>query len=102
MELLTQELIEQIPPLYEQEGKGENALAYVKLCTPDSNFTWFITEYDADEKMCFGLIDGFEKELGYFSLNEIEQIKGSMGLKVERDISFRPTKLKDLGFDYGN
>ena len=101
MELLTQELIEQIPPLYEQEGKGENALAYVKLFTPDSNFTWFITEYDADEKMCFGLIDGFEKELGYFSLNEIEQIKGSMGLKVERDISFQPTKLKDLGFDYG-
>ena len=69
MKLLTQELIEQIPPLYEQEGKGENALAYVKLFTPDSNFTWFITEYDADEKMCFGLIDGFEKELGYFSLD---------------------------------
>lgn len=101
MELLTQELIEQIPPLYEQEGKGENALAYVKLFTPDSNFTWFITEYDADEKICFGLIDGFEKELGYFSLNDLEQIKGSMGLKVERDISFQPTKLKDLGFDYG-
>lgn len=102
MELLTQELIEQIPPLYEQEDKGENALAYVKLFTPDSNFTWYITEYNANEKMCFGLIDGFEKELGYFSLNEIEQIKGSMGLKVERDISFQPTKLKDLGFDYGN
>ena len=51
--------------------------------------------------MCFGLIDGFEKELGYFSLNEIEQIKGSMGLSVERDISFQPTKLKDLGFDDG-
>ena len=102
MKLLTQELIKKIPPLYKQEDKGENALAYVKLFTPDSNFNWYITEYDADEKICFGLIDGFEKELGYFSLNEIEQIKGSMGLKVERDISFRPTKLKDLGFDYGN
>ena len=43
----------------------------------------------------------FEKELGYFSLNEIEQIKGSMGLSVERDISFQPTKLKDLGFNDG-
>ena len=52
--------------------------------------------------ICYGYTKGFEGELGYFSLNEIEQIKGSMGLKVERDISFRPTKLKDLGFDYGN
>ena len=101
MEFLTAKDIKQIPGLYEQEGKCKNALAYVNLFTPDSNFTWFITEYDADEKMCFGLIDGFEKELGYFSLNDLEQIKGSMGLKVERDISFQPTKLKDLGFDYG-
>lgn len=101
MELLTSKDIKQIPGLYEQEGKGKNALAYVKLFTPDSNFTWYITEYNADEKLCFGLIDGFEKELGYFSLNEIEQIKGSMGLSVERDISFQPTKLKDLGFDDG-
>ena len=101
MKSLPISLINKIPPLYGQDGKGSNALAFVKLFTPDSNFTWFITEYDADEKMCFGLIDGFEKELGYFSLNDLEQIKGSMGLKAERDISFQPTKLKDLGFDYG-
>ena len=53
MKLLTQELIKKIPPLYKQEDKGENALAYVKLFTPDSNFNWYITEYDADEKICF-------------------------------------------------
>jgi hypothetical protein len=101
MELLTQELIKKIPTLYGQDGKGSNALAYVKLFTPDSNFTWYITELDPEEGLCFGLIDGFEKELGYFSLNEIEQIKGPMGLEVERDISFQPTKLKNLGFNYG-
>ena len=101
MEFLTTNDIKTIPSLYGQEGKGKNALAYVKLFTPDSNFTWYITEYDADEKICFGLIDGFEKELGYFSLNEIEQIKGPMGLEVERDILFQPTKLKNLGFDDG-
>ena len=102
MELLTQELIKKIPTLYRQDGKGSNALAYVKLFTPDSNFTWYITELDPEEGLCFGLICGFEKELGYFSLNEIEQIKGPMGLEVERDVSFQPTKLMNLGFDYGN
>ena len=102
MKLLTQELINKIPPLYGQDGKGSNALAFVKLFTPDSDFTWYITELDPEEGLCFGLIVGFEKELDYFSLNEIEQIKGPMGLEVERDVSFQPTKLKNLGFDYGN
>jgi hypothetical protein len=101
MKLLTQELINKIPPLYGQDGKGSNALAFVKLFTPDSTWSWYITELDPEESLCFGLIDGFEKELGYFSLNEIEQIKGPMGLEVERDISFQPTKLKNLGVDYG-
>ena len=66
MEFLTTNDIKTIPSLYGQEGKGKNALAYVKLFTPDSNFTWYITELDLEEKLCFGLIDGFEKELGYF------------------------------------
>ena len=38
--------------------------------------------------------------LAFISLNEIEQIKGPMGLEVERDTSFQPMKLKNLGFDY--
>lgn len=101
MEFLTTNDIKTIPSLYGQEGKGKNALAYVKLFTPDSNFTWYITELDLEEKLCFGFIDGFEKELGYFSLEELSNIKGNLGLKVERDISFQPTKLKDLGFDDG-
>lgn len=101
MEFLTTNDIKTIPSLYGQEGKGKNALAYVKLFTPDSNFTWYITELDLEEKLCFGLIDGFEKELGYFSLEELSNIKGNLNLKVERDISFQPTKLKDLGFDDG-
>lgn len=101
MKSLPISLINKIPPLYGQDGKGSNALAFVKLFTPDSNFTWYITELDLEEKLCFGLIDGFEKELGYFSLEELSNIKGNLGLKVERDISFQPTKLKDLGFDDG-
>ena len=100
MKLLTLKNIKDIPPLYAQDGKGVNQIAYVKLFTPDSNWSWYITELDPGENICFGLIDGFEKELGYFSLNEIEEIKGPLGLEVERDISFKPTKLKELGFSY--
>lgn len=98
MNLLSLKDINKIPSLYGQDGKGANAIAYVKLFTPDSNFTWYITELDPEEGLCFGLIDGFEKELGYFLLNELHEIKGPLGLEVEKDRSFEPTKLKDLGF----
>ena len=101
MKLISTELKNTIPSLYAQDGIGENQLAYIKLFTPDANYIWYITECDEDENLCFGLITTLEeKELGYFSLDEIREVRGSLGLKVERDISFKPTKLKDLGFSY--
>ena len=84
MELLPQELREILPPLYAQDGKYGKAIAYAKFFTPDSNWTWWITEGSAiqDESgqeidfQFFGLVDGFEKELGYFNLSELEEVKG--------------------------
>lgn len=96
MKLMTKELEKKIPALYAQDGKGKEAIAYAKFFTPDSNWTWYVTEYDPEERLCFGLVDGFEKELGYFSLNELEAVKGPLGLNIERDRSFTPTPLKEL------
>lgn len=42
MELLTPEIRAQLPELYAQDGNS-NAIAYVKLFTPDSSWTWFAT-----------------------------------------------------------
>jgi hypothetical protein len=42
----------------------DNPTAMVKLFTPDSNFTFYVTEYDGKDT-CFGLVEGFETELGY-------------------------------------
>lgn len=36
----------------------------------------------------FGYVIGLEAELGYFSLSELEQIRGALGLPVERDLYF--------------
>jgi len=96
MKLLTKENMKQLPPLYAQEGKGYESIAYVKLFTPDSDWTWYVTEFDPDTKTCFGLVDGFEKELGYFSLNELENVKGIMGLNIERDRWFTPKTLSKI------
>ena len=91
MELIPQEIKELIPKLYETE-KQNDPIAYIKLFL--DGWTWYITELSIDNNICFGyVISPFESELGYFSLNEIKSIKGSLGLGVERDLSFKPTAL---------
>ena len=91
MELIPQEIKDLIPKLYETE-KQNDPIAYIKLFL--DGWTWYITELSIDNNICFGyVISPFESELGYFSLNEIKSIKGTLGLSVERDLSFKPTKL---------
>lgn len=63
----------------------------VKLFTPDAGATWLISECDLDEPdRLFGLCDlGLDHpELGYVSLAEIKEIRGRLGLPVERDLHF--------------
>jgi hypothetical protein len=94
-ELLPQELKEELPKLYENEEYGLEAKALVKFFTPDSNWTWYASEFDGED-ILFGLVSGFEVELGYFSLAELESVRGPMGLPIERDFHFRPQTLQEL------
>jgi hypothetical protein len=104
MELLTEEIRKKLPPLYSQDGKGGKAIAYLKLFTPDSSFTWWITEGSPikDESGAevafhlFGLVEGQCKELGYVSLKELEEVRGPMGLPIERDLYWQPKTLEEI------
>ena len=94
MELVPKTMLENIPDLYQTE-RTINPTCHIKLFTPDSIFTWYIIEVSKEDKhTSYGFVKGFESELGYFSLKELETIKGSLGLRVERDISFSPTALE--------
>ncbi|MCT7573120.1 DUF2958 domain-containing protein [Aliarcobacter butzleri] len=74
--LLPLSIIKNIPKLYETENQEEK-ICYVKLFLADSNWTWYIIEIDKqDNNTCFGLVDGFEQELGYFTIKELENLKG--------------------------
>jgi hypothetical protein len=96
MKLLTQELRKKLPPLYatEQTPMAEK-LAVVKFFTPWTSWTWYGVEFDGEDRF-FGLVDGFEREFGYFSLAELESIRGPAGLTIERDLHFEPTRLVEL------
>jgi len=91
MELVTKELREQLPPLYAQEREAD-PLVVCKFFTPDSSWTWYVLEFD-ERDVFFGLVIGFEQELGYFSLSELQDARGPLGLPIERDLHFQPTRL---------
>lgn len=95
MQLLTKAIRKQLPKLYAQDGKGQQAIAYAKFFTPDANWTWYATEFDGEDQF-FGLVDGFDRELGYFTLSDLEKLRGGLGLPVERDRYFTPTPLAEL------
>lgn len=113
MELITKQIMETIPPLYSQELVGEGAHVAVKFFSIISDWRWYATEaspivlVDGNEVQCesyataqaqgleivdwmfFGLVDGMERELGYFTLRQLESVKGPGGIAgIERDMYF--------------
>ena len=71
-------------------------MVYAKFFLADANFTWYILEYDPQSNTFFALVEGLDRELGYVSLEELEQVRGHMGLRVERDLYFTPVKYGEL------
>jgi hypothetical protein len=94
--LLTEEIKARLPKLYSQEQKGLDAVAHVKFFAPRGEWTWYASEYDSDD-LFFGLVVGFEIELGYFSKSELEGLTDQLGLPaVERDRHYQPKTLREL------
>ena len=100
MQLMTEEIRKQLPPLYAQEEKGDDAIAYVKFFTPDSNWTWYVLGFDGDDTF-FGIVFGFEMEFGCFLLSELQAATGPLGLHIERDLHFKPTTLREIKAKHG-
>jgi len=99
MKLLTQEIIKALPALYATDGQGNEAVIWVKFFCPWNNWTWYATEgepQDGAEYMFFGLVDGHELELGYFTLAELKSSTGPGGLKIERDLHFTPCTVGEV------
>jgi hypothetical protein len=98
MKLLTKEIISQLPPIKATEEMDPAGIPIIaKFFTPWTNFTWFVTEGEAElddagqptgDYLFFGYVKGFENELGYFVLSELESISGPFALKIERDLLF--------------
>ena len=68
-------------------------IARVKLFNPTGSWTWYVVEYDPETRHARGLVDGFEREVGSFSMAELVEFRGNMGLPIERDLYWQPRPL---------
>ena len=107
--LMNEEIARTLPPLYSNEEIGLAALAPIKYFMPDGTWIWYASEgspidedgyFDTDKEkvdyLFFGLVIGWEIELGYFSLSELQSVRGSLGLPIERDLYYEPKTLREL------
>lgn len=95
-ELMTREIAEGLPRLYEQDG-SEDPTVYVHYFSCVNGWDWWLLEFDGTDE-AFGLVEGYDDELGYFSIKEMEELNRQMGFAVvERDEHFEPKPLSAVG-----
>jgi hypothetical protein len=75
MKLMTKEIKNKMPKLYEQEGKGGRAMAYVKYFCPWNHWTWYGFEFDGKDEF------GFEKAI---NLNVIDEMSNEDLKRLEK------------------
>lgn len=97
MQLMTKELEEQFPPLYSTEDKEPKDIKIIaKFFHPCNHWTWYATEYDPETRIFFGYVRGDFDEFGTFSLDELQSIRGPLGLGMERDLYFGEHTLDEV------
>ena len=91
MKLITKEIEKKLlsHPLYSTDGNMTKDVL-VKFFNPCGAGTWYVFEAEKHENdwEFFGLVDLYEKEIGYFTLSELESIRLPFGLSIERDMYF--------------
>lgn len=96
MKLMTRELERRFAQVGRQEEKGDDAIVVTKFFTPWTYWTWYATEFYPEDRTFFGLVEGHEVELGYFSLDEFEETFGPARLRIERDLYWREKTIGEV------
>jgi len=88
-----------IKKAFVQKGCQEDVsdpVVLAKFFDPCSQWTWYATEFDPETEIFYGFVIGFEGEWGSFSLAELEQFRGKLGLPIERDFHFEAKPFSEI------
>lgn len=79
------------------QAEVEDPIVAAKLFALGSSATWWLTEYDASEKIAFGYVTGLQfDEWGSVSIEELEALMLGPISRVEFDVNFRPMPFSAL------
>lgn len=96
MKLMTPELEARFAQVGDQ-SQTKDPLVVAKFFNPCGSETWYATEYDPENSICYGYVTGmFEDEWGTFSIAELESIRLPFGLTIERDLHFQEKSIGDI------
>ena len=93
MKLLPENLKRTMPALNSTEAiPSRNKLIHCKFFNPSGPCTWYVIEGEEidGDILFFGLVDFFDKELGYFSLQELENVKLPRVLRLSATFTSPP------------
>lgn len=90
MKLITKEIERRLPKLGSTEQVPmEKKKVICKFFAPWGRWSWYVTEGErqpSGDILFFGYVVGQYSEWGYFSLKELQSIRGMFGLGIERDM----------------
>ena len=91
MKLLTKEIIEKAIKQYPLGADMDTQQIVAKFFNPTGSWSWYLMNLDPeDPDYAWGIVDGYEVEVGSWSMGELQQMKVSFGLGIERDLGFQP------------
>lgn len=107
MKLIGKQEIELIKK-YQKLNKGKKPMEKnipVHLFNPAGAGNWYVYEYSPKTQIAFGyvsLFNDWNDEWGSFAIWELEELQLPLGLKIERDLYWKPKPLKDISHLYIN
>ena len=96
MKLLTKEITDKAQKQYKKGADIDGQMIVAKFFDPMGSWTWYLMNLADDKDYAWGIVDGFEVEMGSFSMKELASIQLPLGLGIERDMYFEPVKASEL------
>lgn len=97
MQLMTKTIEKKARAQYPKGNDLESQKVVAKFFDPTGSWTWYLMNQDPeDPDYLWGIVKGFEVEIGSFSLSELQRVRGGFGLGIERDRWFRPLPAQEV------
>lgn len=96
MSLFNKEIMDELHKQFKFSSSLEQNVI-TRIFDPGSNWQWYIMNADPnDGDYLWGIVYGFEVEIGSISKSELESLTNRFGLPLERDLHFKKRRAQEI------